>query len=177
VIKLGYKFKLIRGYEFSKYDLFNSGLICKLLYSGIMKKKYATGPQRFIAKMHLNQFYGYFGRTLELIETLNVYTKDLKTYITARVIKTIININEKVSTILTKVNININIITELNSELDIKLNTGFKPVKSNVAIAAAVTSYARIHMNPYKLLPGTAYTDTDSILTLAERCFTRKFSG
>jgi hypothetical protein len=38
-------------------------------------------------------------------------------------------------------------------------------VKSNVAIAAAVTAYARIHMIYYKLLPGTVYTDTDSIFT------------
>jgi hypothetical protein len=34
-----------------------------------------------------------------------------------------------------------------------------------VAISAAVTVYARVHMIPYKLLPGTVYTDTDSIFT------------
>jgi len=33
---------------------------------------------------------------------------------------------------------------------------------SNVALAAAVTSYARIAMIPYKLNPNTLYTDTDS---------------
>ena len=31
-----------------------------------------------------------------------------------------------------------------------------------MAIAAAVTSYARIHMIPFILHPGTVYTDTDS---------------
>lgn len=41
-------------------------------------------------------------------------------------------------------------------------------VMSNVAIAAAVTAYARIHMIYYKLLPGTAYTDSDSIFTTDE---------
>jgi hypothetical protein len=40
------------------------------------------------------------------------------------------------------------------------------PIKSNVAIAAAVTSYARIHMIPFKIDPNTLYTDTDSIFTL-----------
>lgn len=40
-----------------------------------------------------------------------------------------------------------------------------KIVMSNVAVAAAVTAYARIHMIYYKLLPGTVYTDTDSIFT------------
>jgi len=41
-------------------------------------------------------------------------------------------------------------------------------VKSNVAIASAVTSYARIHMIPFILHPGTVYTDTDSIFTETE---------
>jgi len=39
---------------------------------------------------------------------------------------------------------------------------------SNVVITAAVTAYARIHMIYYKLLPGTVYTDTDSIFTTDE---------
>ena len=34
-----------------------------------------------------------------------------------------------------------------------------------MAIASAVTAYAIIHMIPFKLLPGTVYTDTDSIFT------------
>jgi hypothetical protein len=36
---------------------------------------------------------------------------------------------------------------------------------SNVAIAAAVTSYARIAMIPIKIDPNTLYTDTDSAFT------------
>ena len=40
-----------------------------------------------------------------------------------------------------------------------------KLVKSNVAIASAITSYARISMIPFKLDDGVCYTDTDSILT------------
>jgi hypothetical protein len=36
---------------------------------------------------------------------------------------------------------------------------------SNVALAAAVTSYARIVMIPFKLDPNTLYTDTDSAFT------------
>jgi hypothetical protein len=38
-------------------------------------------------------------------------------------------------------------------------------IKSNVAIASAVTSYSRIHMIPFILHTGTVYTDTDSIFT------------
>ena len=39
------------------------------------------------------------------------------------------------------------------------------PVQSNVAIASAVTSYARIIMIPYITSEGVVYTDTDSIFT------------
>jgi hypothetical protein len=115
--------------------------------------------------MHLNQLYGYFGRELDLIETINVYNKDLIFYVSCRIIKAIIQINDRISTILMHSNINNNLINELNSTFNLKLNGKFKLVKANVAIAAAVTAYARIHMIPFKLLPGTAYTDTDSIIT------------
>lgn len=131
----------------------------------ILKNKYASGSTRFIAKMHLNQLYGYFGRKQDLIETINVYNKDLHLYVGSSLIKSIIKINDEISTILIHCNINKDIINELNSSLSLNLKSEFKNVKTNVAIAAAVTSYARIHMIPYKLLPGTVYTDTDSIFT------------
>jgi len=50
--------------------------------------------------------------------------------------------------------------------LDINLsnNVNFE-VKSNVALAAAVTAYSRIHMLPFKMSGDVLYTDTDSIFT------------
>jgi hypothetical protein len=160
VQKLGYKITLIKGYEFSKLDLFSDYI--KFFYS---IKKNSTGPQRFIAKMHLNQLYGYFGRKLDLIETINVFNKDLILYAGYRIIKNIIKINNDISTLLMSCNINQELINELNSKFELNLKSNFKNVKTNVAIASAVTSYARIHMIPYKLLSGTVYTDTDSIFT------------
>lgn len=38
-------------------------------------------------------------------------------------------------------------------------------VKNNVAIASAITAYARIHMMKYKLDPSCVYSDTDSVFT------------
>ena len=38
-------------------------------------------------------------------------------------------------------------------------------VKANVAIASAVTSYARIHMIPFKVDGFCVYSDTDSVFT------------
>lgn len=64
-------------------------------------------------------------------------------------------------------NLDYNLINEIKDELDIELLTNFRKVKSNVAIAAAVTSYARIEMMKLKMLLlklgiKLYYTDTDS---------------
>jgi hypothetical protein len=115
--------------------------------------------------MHLNTLYGYFGRKLDLLETKNVLTSELSLYLTTRVIKNIININDQISTLLMETNLNTKLIKDLNIEFENEFENNFRMVKSNVAIAAAVTAYARIIMIPYKLLPGTVYTDTDSIFT------------
>jgi hypothetical protein len=57
VLDLGYKFKYLEGYEFSKIDLFND-----YVANFYEQKRNSIGPSRFIAKMHLNQLYGIFGR-------------------------------------------------------------------------------------------------------------------
>jgi hypothetical protein len=160
VEKLGYKINLIKGYEFNKVDLFSNYV--NFFFN---LKKNSIGPLRFIAKMLLNQLYGYFGRSLNLIETINIYNKDLNLYACTRIIKSIIKITDEISTLLIESNINIEIINELNSQFKLNMSPSYKNVKTNVAIAAAVTAYGRIHMIPYKLLPGTIYTDTDSIIT------------
>ena len=70
VIPLGYIIKPITGYEFSKVNLFNS-----YVNHFYQEKKISKGSQRFIAKMHLNQLYGYFGRSLELLSTVNIHKR------------------------------------------------------------------------------------------------------
>jgi hypothetical protein len=128
---------------------------------------------KFIAKMQLNQLYGIFGRKQELIETINIPNKDIIKYVTTRIVKSIIEINDNVSTLLISKNINIDILKQLNTYFpDDNVNFESNPllrrevtVKSNVAIAAAVTSFnaARIHMIDYKLKYDCYYSDTDSI--------------
>jgi hypothetical protein len=162
VSKYGYKITLIRGYEFSKIDLFSDYV--NHFYD---KKKNAKSPsEKLIAKMHLNQLYGIFGRKQELIESKNVFNKDLYKYLSTRIIKTIITINDEISTLLLIKNINYNIIKEINQELDLNIDKNFNMlVKSNVAIATAITSYSRILMILYNLDDCIVYTDTDSIFT------------
>nr|YP_009517240.1 DNA polymerase [Myochromella boudieri]AYE93154.1 DNA polymerase [Myochromella boudieri] len=80
-------------------------------------KKISSGGTRFIAKMHLNQLYGIFGRKKDLIETINIYRVDLPKYLVSRIIKNIININKDIITLLLHSNLNHNIISKLNTLL------------------------------------------------------------
>ena len=62
-------------------------------------------------------------------------------------------------------NLNFDSINKLNKELSTDLRFSIPHrVQTNVAIAAAITSYARIHMMQFKALPNIEvyYTDTDS---------------
>lgn len=145
VLPQGYQFKFLEGYEFSKIDLFS-----EYVTHFYEKKKNSVGGARFIAKMHLNQLYGIFGRKHDLLETRNIYLEDLEEFLGTRVIKSIVIINDKVVTLLMHKNVIDDLILELNSELDINLTNHYSLVKSNVAIASAVTAYARIHMISFK---------------------------
>lgn len=51
----------------------------------------------------------------------------------------------------------------LNESMDLDIKNNYSFVKSNVGIASAVTSYARIHMIPFKISGHCYYTDTDSV--------------
>jgi hypothetical protein len=158
VLSLGYKFTFIEAYEFSKIDLFN-----EYVNHFYEQKRNSTGPARFIAKMHLNALYGIFGRKHDLLETRNIYKKDLDAYTLTKVIKAIIPINDEIVTLLMHSNIKDDLTQELNSELEINLNNQYYLVKANVAIASAVTYYARIHMIPFKIDGFCVYSDTDSV--------------
>lgn len=160
MIPLGYKFKLIQGYEFSKANIFDSYV--DHFYN---IKRNSVGAQKAIAKLHLNGLYGYFGRRQDLIETINVSNSSLIKYLSTRIVKEILKINENYSTLLLSSNINHKVLMKLNMICESNIQATNKIVMSNVAIAAAVTAYARIHMIYYKLLPGTVYSDTDSIFT------------
>lgn len=165
ITKLGYKIKLLKGYEFDKVNLFNDYINH---FYNIKKYSPKDSPQRFIAKMHLNTLYGIFGRKLDMIQTINVYNKDLFLYISTKFIKSIITINDEISTLLIQNNLNLDLIKDLNLMIDSNFTSFELQIKSNVAIASAVTSYSRIHMIPFILHPGTVYTDTDSIFTETE---------
>jgi hypothetical protein len=159
---------LIKVYNFSKADIFTNYI--KYFYN---IKKFATGALRLIAKMHLNQLYGYFGRRKTLIETKNVYKKDLTQYYGSYTIFSEISINENISTLLMSSNLDYDLINEIKGSTGLDLMTSFRNVKSHVGIAAAVTAYARIEMIELKMFLlklglKLYYTDTDSIFVDGE---------
>lgn len=170
VIKYGYKITPISGFEFSQFNPFT-----KYVEHFYDSKKNSTGAQRFIAKMHLNQLYGYFGRKLSLLETVIVDYEGFLDILHHFSIKAHNKIGENKFIVLKNVNLNLDLVNKLNKELQdqylsdpIKIDHQYQPhIKSNVALASAVTSYARILMNPFKVDPNTLYTDTDSIFTIA----------
>jgi DNA polymerase type B, organellar and viral len=168
IVKYGYKVDLIKVYNFSKANIFNSYI--QHFYN---IKKHSTGPLRFIAKMHLNQLYGYFGRRKTLIETKNVYNEDLMKYYGNYTIFSEIKINENITTILRSSNLDYNLINEIKDYTRLDLISNFRNVKSHVGIAAAVTSYGRIEMMKLKMLLISLgikiyYTDTDSFFVDAK---------
>jgi regulator of RNase E activity RraB len=165
-VNLGYKVKPIEGLEFSKFRPFDD-----YIDHFYQLKKNSEGGTRFIAKMQLNQLYGIFGRRQELLKAVSI--DKIAPYAHLE-IKSMIDVCGKNSTLLLKVTPTI--IQEMlaNGLTDQKFNN---QVKSNVAIAAAVTSYARIVMHRYKLYCGIhlCYSDTDSIFT--DKPIDSKFVG
>jgi vacuolar-type H+-ATPase subunit F/Vma7 len=115
----------------------------------ILKKK-SSGSTKFIAKLHLNTLYGYFGRKQDLLTTKVILNSKLPEYLLTNVIKSVIKINDKYSVILiTKFSndeVNDILKTVIRSNNLTPSYVAIASVKSNVAIASAITAYARIHM-------------------------------
>jgi hypothetical protein len=105
------------------------------------------------------------GRRQELIRTVNVRKEELYKYAISSIIHSIISITDDIYVLLISDNLNTGILNNLNVRLNSEYKSYPSTVKSNVAIASAVTAYARIHMIPFKLNTDCYYTDTDSAFT------------
>jgi len=132
------------------------------------KKKNAIGPARYISKLQMNSFYGFFGRKIEINEFINVYNNDIPFYLATRVVKNIIEINDEISGLVMNSNINHEALSILNATYKLSKEPKYIPIKTNVAIASATTAYARMQMMDLKLDEEVYYSDTDSIITSRE---------
>jgi len=107
-----------------------------------------------MAKLQLNNLYGYFGRKQIGLTTLNVKNVELTNVLLTRVVKSLTPINDDYTTVLTYSNINYSMLEKLQNQFK-SIGSDQHHIMSNVAIASAVTAYARIVMIPYKIDPNT----------------------
>jgi DNA polymerase type B, organellar and viral len=165
-IKLGYTFTFYIGYEFSKHNLFN-----RYVEEFYEEKRLATvnkdDAKKFISKLHFNSLYGIMGRKPDLITTVNSNRDGMEEISINRSIKKLITLTENIFIFLLKDNISEPLLIGMK-ELGYDIQSPRSIVMANVAVAAAITSYARIHMIPFKLHTDCYYTDTDSIFCSME---------
>jgi hypothetical protein len=122
-----------------------------------MRLKYPkTDPMNYIAKILMNSSYGRFGMDDRFDEIRIMNEKDYKKFE-----KKYINFINDIIILDNKYLVKIKNQDDLNNFLD----NGSLNHNINIAIAAAITSYARIEMSQYKNNPNYKlyYTDTDSI--------------
>ena len=101
------------------------------------------------------------------METKIVKRENVKGLLTSSTIKNIVPVSDSHTLLLSVSKLNSTLTRKLGFTLflDSTMKQKFSFVQSNVAIAAAITSYARIHMIPFKIDSQTIYSDTDSIFT------------
>lgn len=158
---LGYDIMLLDGYMFKK----GKPLKDYVTYLYSERQKYRKeNPLNTIIKLLLNSFYGRFGMKLEYSKDIIIKTKEFNNF----------NNNNRVifSKEIDENNIYVKYVkaSSIQKAINNSSSSSFSDledfnVNTAVHIASAITSYARIHMHPYKNNTHCFYTDTDSIFT------------
>ena len=152
--KFGYKFEILWGYKFQRKNIFKDYVTT--LYN--LRSQYPKGhPLNLITKLLLNSLYGRFGM-IDSFPTIEIIDK-----------------NESIEFIENSPNMDIKFI-ELDAKTMVIYRTLQKDINTlldghkeshnvSIAIASAITAYARIHMTQFKNNPDFIlyYSDTDSI--------------
>ena len=157
--KFGYKFEVMWGYTF-KSDYIFKGWVDNLYNMRLSYPK--SDPMNYICKILLNYLYGRFGMDDSFTKTHIISYKDYPKFD-----------KDNKSDIINVIDLNGNYLIETKSQLsNLKtlMDNGFETHNVNIAIASAVTAYARIHMSQFKdpkfLKENNInlyYTDTDSL--------------
>ena len=166
-----YEYEVLSGMEFSEAKIFD-----KYVLDMYRVKSTTKGAERWIAKLLLNCLYGGFGRTKDITRVVNIHKADLIDYVANFSVKSIIPITGNIYTLIIEDGINAKpaklpnlkndqVSGSATVEVDNLISVNTDKVRNNVAIASAITSYARIVMMPFKLDPSCAYSDTDSLFT------------
>jgi len=155
--KYGYQFEILWGYTFKRGSIFKDYV--NDLYNLRLKfPRFANNPMNLICKLLFNSLYGRFGMDDSFIKTKIILKEDYPEFENNNKegIKDIINLKDKYLVQYKKP----------ESELETLLDNGSEIHNMNIAIAGAVTAYARIHMSQFRInntLPRLFYTDTDSL--------------
>jgi hypothetical protein len=154
-MKFGYKFEVLWGYTFDSDYIFTN-FVDELYQIRLDYPK--SDPMNYIAKIIMNSLYGRFGMDDNFIFSLIMNKEDYDKYEDL----------DKDNSILDVIEIDDNYLVQTKNpkvELDTLLDNGSEVHNINIAIAAAITAYARIHTSQFKNNSeyNLYYTDTDSI--------------
>lgn len=148
--KYGYKFKVLKGYLFERKNIFDK--FVSTFYS-IKKNSDKKDPMYMISKLILNSLYGKFGMSPYKNKHVILDKNEIYSFIDKSKIKSVIELdNDKV-------------FMEYEDNQNFNLDNNYIEPNINIAIAAAITAYARIHMSQFKNNKNIElyYSDTDSI--------------
>jgi hypothetical protein len=149
-LKYGYTFKVLRGYLFERGFIFTDYV--NDLYK-IKQSHSKDDPMYLISKLLMNSLYGRFGMTPNLVEHAIIDNSLLEDFLSKKEFDVIECLDLKNGK---------NLISYQSSEENVSADT---PPNVNIAIAASITAYARVHMSQFLADPTLQiyYTDTDSI--------------
>lgn len=163
--KLGYSIKLIRGLEFNKsYNLFH-----EYVHNFYNKKLTSNGAIKAISKLFLNSLYGRFAIQKDFefnFITSSDTVKDQVLNIFSFIKPEPLDNNSVLFNFSQAPNENLKDADEILYNLLFKFfSLSSEGRIGNIAIAAAITAYARCDIDRYKRLPGNEcyYSDTDCV--------------
>jgi hypothetical protein len=153
-LKLGYKFEILWGYTYKKANIFKN-FISDLYNIRLQYPK--DNPMNYIAKIIMNSLYGRLGMNDNFIESIFI-PKDSYLKYEEMNFERILDVKPIDNSLLVEVD---------HDDTGTMVDNGSQTHNVSIAIAAAITGYARIVMSQFKNNPNLKlfYTDTDSIHT------------
>lgn len=171
-VELGYQFTIINGYQFETANIFSDYI--EKLYN--IRMQFPKGhPMNQIAKLLMNSLYGKFGMRADItrVEIFNIFDEDDR-----EIFHSLLEVWGESVQDWFETDKHLFVVRDsiVNLKHDEEENY-YHGLDVNIAIASAVTSYARVHMSVFKNNPlfTLYYSDTDSIFV--DRPLPEEFVG
>jgi len=161
-MKFGYEFEILRGYQFEPGNNIFTDYVETLFNLRTNYPK--TNPLNYIGKLLLNSLYGKFGMRNEITD---VKVFDCSNPVNQDAFNQTFTLwAESIKDHLTINNYQILVRNKLHSYKYNDDDETYHGMDTNIAIASAITAYARVHMSEFKNNPlfKLYYTDTDNIV-------------